>query len=942
MPRLNCKRRLQPELEAEHKTDNGSWTCSSTQGQGKHPTSTTCWWEQCLIETRKTTESPSTMSFGSSSSVFDDDCSSGTGAGSSQQQEQDQKTDNGSIAQGHKTNQKTGRWNQRVINTTSSSAGSSSTISSVSLEDIESQVACGQSKKRRLDAIAKLQVWADSMREYQVAEKRRKERQVRMEEIERRNKQRQLRALTDLRALEYEFKFPGRRLPGRRLPNGKALPGVQAPKPPTTPLEKVKLWVKVADRLGPVSRLSTSDMEARLQAILLKVGSQCTSPQNPKIKTKCSCLRDFLLTQKKSKTQETTGEGVSPEVKLYREQITKLTVLYTKLVAILATECKGNSWTTANLTLETENTVVSLFAFLCNFHFGLTQRNTNSQLTFSFGIYRGEGPLPIRFCSNTLLQRILSLPESLRKGVFATLNHKSPYTEKLLNNSVRYHFLNLHNAGYFQKHIPALSCEEERKAPGDYFKMKVKESLTLVLLKLGVAPRKELGIAVSRVIDFYLPSRQVNVARCLKWGEYRPTEGLDGGLSGRPMPREESGTQYTTNGQLPIDHKIFVCFRARVSRQVLGVGRDLPPEDRNRAYFQRGISEFLDSEGEGRALKHTSSAYFVDISKHEAFLEELALKIVSDPLFSKSNAGHKVNHNPWMRFISTNGSTNGPVQFVHRLSQGAQHATNFLGPDMAASQEFIEKHRDDRPIWDLYDKANAFDIDVREAVEYLYTTDWPNLKKEAFRDKYDVKIDMGVIWTQVYFRHVLTPDTVQHNPRLSHAYNQLSPRQKAAKARKFQVLHTDFPAADLYSHQVSRDENGAPDGDRFMSAFFPLSKEGMTLAYFNPMYGLNTRLLEIPYGQMVIIPATLLHAGGFCTSLCGNPRGHMYIYLRNKKRKARKLPLSVPETGVYAAQNDYWRRGATLRKYPEEFSVYRECDPDHTWPRKEFDELFNL
>ena len=54
----------------------------------------------------------------------------------------------------------------------------------------------------------------------------------------------------------------------------------------------------------------------------------------------------------------------------------------------------------------------------------------------------------------------------------------------------------------------------------------------------------------------------------------------------------------------------------------------------------------------------------------------------------------------------------------------------------------------------------------------------------------------------------------------------------------------------------------------------------------SPKDKIEGRWLYIPYGSMVVVPASLYHAGHIRTSSNGNPRGHFYVFAENTKRKS--------------------------------------------------------
>jgi hypothetical protein len=57
-------------------------------------------------------------------------------------------------------------------------------------------------------------------------------------------------------------------------------------------------------------------------------------------------------------------------------------------------------------------------------------------------------------------------------------------------------------------------------------------------------------------------------------------------------------------------------------------------------------------------------------------------------------------------------------------------------------------------------------------------------------------------------------------------------------------------------------------------------------------YGLDNenKMLFIPYGRMVIAPVTLVHAGGFWSSLSGNKCLHFSIYCGKKGAEKDPFP----------------------------------------------------
>jgi hypothetical protein len=65
-------------------------------------------------------------------------------------------------------------------------------------------------------------------------------------------------------------------------------------------------------------------------------------------------------------------------------------------------------------------------------------------------------------------------------------------------------------------------------------------------------------------------------------------------------------------------------------------------------------------------------------------------------------------------------------------------------------------------------------------------------------------------------------------------------------------------------------------------ALFPLTEDGMTVQVWKDqsqhsdhVFG---QIVEIPYGNILLLRADVIHAGGFKTAISGNPRCHFYIY----------------------------------------------------------------
>jgi hypothetical protein len=106
-------------------------------------------------------------------------------------------------------------------------------------------------------------------------------------------------------------------------------------------------------------------------------------------------------------------------------------------------------------------------------------------------------------------------------------------------------------------------------------------------------------------------------------------------------------------------------------------------------------------------------------------------------------------------------------------------------------------------------------------------------------------------------------------------------------------------------------------------ALFPLTEAGMTVevwgardrhdpARLQPEKG---RLVDVPYGEMLLLRADVVHAGGFTTCGSGNPRGHLYIY---------KTPHGVQHSTPL--KNAYDINVASSDKAVSLLTFYEHCD----------------
>lgn len=83
-------------------------------------------------------------------------------------------------------------------------------------------------------------------------------------------------------------------------------------------------------------------------------------------------------------------------------------------------------------------------------------------------------------------------------------------------------------------------------------------------------------------------------------------------------------------------------------------------------------------------------------------------------------------------------------------------------------------------------------------------------------------------------------------------------------------------------------------------ALFPLSRDGMTVEVWNARSKHDVPenkedetgiLVDIPFGEILLLRADVVHAGGFATAPSGNPRGHFYIY-KTPRGVQHSYPLS--------------------------------------------------
>ena len=103
-----------------------------------------------------------------------------------------------------------------------------------------------------------------------------------------------------------------------------------------------------------------------------------------------------------------------------------------------------------------------------------------------------------------------------------------------------------------------------------------------------------------------------------------------------------------------------------------------------------------------------------------------------------------------------------------------------------------------------------------------------------------------------------------------------------------QMLHTDYTAADLRLMEEL--------GVWTFSAIIPLTDDGSWLMVTPQFDHLSdappkTKMVFIPLGYALVLPATTIHAGGFRTANTGNPRVQLSIHLFDKKNTKKALAL---------------------------------------------------
>ncbi|KAL7514546.1 hypothetical protein ACHAXN_013345 [Cyclotella atomus] len=115
----------------------------------------------------------------------------------------------------------------------------------------------------------------------------------------------------------------------------------------------------------------------------------------------------------------------------------------------------------------------------------------------------------------------------------------------------------------------------------------------------------------------------------------------------------------------------------------------------------------------------------------------------------------------------------------------------------------------------------------------------------------------------------------------------------------YQPAHVDYDYPVLHEH-----------GKKLFLAFFPLTAEGTFLQLWdNSDHDNNAQTVEgkvvfIPFGRMLIVPADTIHGGGFKKGKTGNLRFHLYIELMDDDNHAEDDALLLHPMNKYTEEND--------------------------------------
>jgi hypothetical protein len=147
-------------------------------------------------------------------------------------------------------------------------------------------------------------------------------------------------------------------------------------------------------------------------------------------------------------------------------------------------------------------------------------------------------------------------------------------------------------------------------------------------------------------------------------------------------------------------------------------------------------------------------------------------------------------------------------------------------------------------------------------------------------------------------------------------------------ATKVQAPHIDYRWEDLEASpdRIPRGSSGNYNEWVPFIALFPLTEAGMTVEVWNARCQHDVprsvdhqrgRLVEVPYGKILILRADVVHAGGYATAASGYPRCQFYVY------KTPKGALHATHPG-----NSYhFRKNGQEEKLKLE-SFYEHCQID--------------
>jgi hypothetical protein len=149
-------------------------------------------------------------------------------------------------------------------------------------------------------------------------------------------------------------------------------------------------------------------------------------------------------------------------------------------------------------------------------------------------------------------------------------------------------------------------------------------------------------------------------------------------------------------------------------------------------------------------------------------------------------------------------------------------------------------------------------------------------------------------------------------------------------ATAVQAPHIDYRWKDLEPKPDRRSRGLCGNYNEWVPfiALFPVTEDGMTVEVWNARVQHHVpesdehkrgRLVEVPYGKILILRADVVHAGGFATAASGNPRCHFYVY------KTPKGALHATHPG-----NSYSFRKSGEAEELELESFYEHCPIDRS------------